>query len=686
MTSLPLDRENALARISELRKEIDGHNYRYYILSAPVISDYDFDQLLEELARLENAFPESFDPNSPTQRVGGGLTKEFRQVRHQYPMLSLSNTYSTEELMDFDNRVKKTLGISVDYVCELKYDGVAIGLTYENGMLVQAVTRGDGIFGDDVINNVRTIPSIPLRLYDNAVPSRFEIRGEIFMPRRVFNKLNDERRSEGLEPFANPRNAASGSLKMQDPAEVARRKLDCFLYYILGDALPFQDHYNNLMVARNWGFNVPPYLAKCRDMEEVLQFLREWETDKSGLPFDIDGVVVKVNNYEQQNRLGYTAKVPRWAVAYKFSPERVRTRLLSITFQVGRTGAVTPVANMEPVLLAGTMVKRATLHNQDIIRNLDVRVGDHVFVEKGGEIIPKIVGVDLSTRPQDSVPVDFPATCPECGTLLIKNPEEAQHYCPNYEACPPQIKGKLEHAISRKALDINSLGEGKIEILFDYGLVKDLADLYFLSYSDLFGLEKIYTDPEGNEKKISFREKSVVNILEGIKKSREVPFERVLFALGIRYVGETVAKKLARHFPNLEALMEASVEELREVPEVGDRIAESVSMYFHEKRNLDLLNRLKTAGLQFSIDKNAAELSEDRLKGASFVVSGTFTGFSREALKETIEKYGGKNTSSISSRTDFLLAGDDMGPSKLKKATELGIRIINEEEFLAMIQ
>ncbi|MHC1707607.1 MAG: NAD-dependent DNA ligase LigA [Bacteroidales bacterium] len=677
--------EEVKLRIEFLRGEINRHNHNYYVLSAPLISDYDFDKLLEELILLENQYPQYFDPDSPSQRVGGEITREFRQLKHKYPMLSLGNTYSEQELIDFDERVRKVITEPFEYICELKYDGVAIGLTYVNGRLSQALTRGDGESGDDVTGNVKTIHSIPLTLKGSDYPSEFEIRGEIFFPRKNFEKLNEDRIFNGLEPFANPRNAASGTLKMQDPKEVARRKLHCYLYYIIGDDLPYSTHYENLIKAKDWGFNIPPYIVKCRNLEEVFEFINIWDKEKNSLPFDIDGVVIKVNRYDQQKRLGFTAKSPRWAIAYKFNPERASTLLTSVSFQVGRTGAITPVANLEPVVLSGTTVRRASLHNSDIINELDVRVGDQVYVEKGGEIIPKIVGRDIEQRPVWSVPVNFPSRCPECNTPLIRSEEEAHFYCPNEKACPPQIKGKLEHFISRKAMDINSLGEGKIEMLYEQGLVKNVSDLYYLTYDSLLGLEKVILSPEGKEKKISFREKTVQNILEGIQASQAVPFERVLFALGIRYVGETVAKKLARFFGSIEALSSSTTEDLIQVPEVGTVIAESVVNYFRDEDNRSLIRRLIKSGLQMAVDEKNTSIAENRLQGKSIVVSGVFKNYSRDEMKLLIEKFGGKNTGSISARTDFIVAGEDMGPAKKQRAIGLGIRILSEDEFIEMI-
>jgi len=676
----------AKKKIEALTSELNEHNYRYYILSAPTISDYDFDLLLKELEKLEKDFPEFATEDSPTKRVGGDIAKEFTQVVHQYPMMSLGNTYSEQELTDFDRRVKKAIGEDVEYVCELKYDGVAIGLRYENGRLVQAVTRGDGIQGDDVTTNVKTIRSIPLTLRGDGYPEKFEIRGEVMLPHNSFDWLNKLREEAGEPLYANPRNVASGSLKMLDPAQVAKRKLDCFLYFILGENLPFNNHYDNLAEARKWGLKIPNYIVKCKTIDEIFEFINYWDKERGKLPFDIDGVVIKVNSYKQQEELGFTAKSPRWAISYKFKAERVSTRLLSIDYQVGRTGAVTPVANLRPVLLAGTTVKRASLHNADIISKLDVRPGDMVYVEKGGEIIPKIIGVNLDKRPPTAVKVEFIKQCPVCGTGLTRQEGEAAHYCPNENGCPPQIKGKLEHFIGRKAMNIDSLGEGKIELLFDKNLVHNVADLYDLKHSDLLGLEKVIPAGEGKaERKISFKEKTVGNILIGIEKSREMPFKRVLFALGIRHVGETVAKKLALHFGNIDKLMEADKESLTEVGEIGERIAESVISYFGKPSNLEIIRRLKAHRLKFETDIKQVTVTE-KLGGASFVVSGVFQNFSRDKLKLEIEKFGGKNVGSISGKTDYLLAGEKMGPAKKQKAEKLGVKIISEDEFLEMVK
>ncbi|HPS27103.1 MAG TPA: NAD-dependent DNA ligase LigA [Bacteroidales bacterium] len=681
-----MDIEYAKKRIASLTAEINLHNYRYYALAAPVISDYDFDMLLQELIALEKDFPELVMPDSPTQRVGGTITKSFRQVVHKNPMLSLGNTYSEAEIFDFDQRVRKLLpGETVEYVCELKYDGVAIGLTYEQGALKYAVTRGDGIQGDDVTANVRTIKSIPLRLFGSDFPSEFEIRGEIVMPRPEFERLNEERIEIGDQPFANPRNAASGSLKMQDSSEVSKRSLDCYLYFLIGENLSYESHYENLMKIRDWGFKAPMYIAKCKTIDDIFEFINFWDKARDELSIDIDGIVIKVNAHDQQKRLGFTAKSPRWAIAYKFKAKQALTRLLSVDFQVGRTGAVTPVANLEPVLLAGTIVKRASLHNADIIKKLDVRIGDMVFVEKGGEIIPKIVGVDRSRRDPASAEFQFITQCPECGSKLERMEGEAAHYCPNESGCPPQIKGKIEHFISRKAMNIESLGEGKVGMLFDNGLVNNIADLYDLKAEDLLGLQKEYVI-EGNEKNrvVKFREKTVENIIAGISLSKKVPFERVLFALGIRFIGETIAKKLARHFGSIDELQKAGFDELKQAEEIGDVIAGSIINYFSNPVNIKTVERLKQHGIQFAIQKSETPLLSDRLAGKSFVVSGVFT-ISRDEMKTLIEKHGGRNVGSISAKTDFVLAGEKMGPEKKKKADSLGVAIISEDDFYSMI-
>ncbi|MEI6454834.1 MAG: NAD-dependent DNA ligase LigA [bacterium] len=676
----------AKRRIGELSEEIRRHNHLYYVLSEPVISDYDYDMLMEELIRLEKEFPELAEPDSPTRQVGGAVIKEFRQVTHRYPMLSLANTYSEEEIRDFEERVHKLLGSEVEYVCELKIDGVAIGLTYRNGRLAQAVTRGDGVQGDDVTENIKTNRSIPLRLHGDGYPADFEIRGEIFMPHSSFEELNRQRQQEGEEPFANPRNAASGSLKMQDSAEVAKRRLDCLLYYLLSGETLFSTHYESLHAAKSWGFKISDFIVKCKNVEEILDYISSWDTSRYELPFNIDGVVIKVNDLGQQEKLGSTAKSPRWAIAYKFKPDRVTTRLLSIDFQLGRTGTVTPVANLQPVLLAGTIVKRATLHNADVMENLDLHENDMVFVEKGGEIIPKIMGVDKDQRVKGSQLIGFVKNCPECGTLLFRREGESAWYCPNENSCPPQIKGKLEHFISRKAMNIESLGEGKIEMLYDHGLVGNIADLYDLNYEKLIGLSKTYeASGDKKERKVSFREKSVLNILKGIKSSKEAGFERVLFALGIRYVGETVAKKLAQHFRTVESLMEAGVPELTDVEEIGDKIAQSLVIYFSDQGNKALIERLRSSGLQMKMDDESSSKKSDLLRGKTFVVSGIFEELSRDAMKKLIEDHDGRIAGSISSRTSYLLAGSNMGPEKRKKAEKFGVPIISEAEFHEMI-
>lgn len=682
-----MDETTARNEIEALSEAIRKHNYNYYVLSKPAISDFEFDGLMQRLIDLEKEYPALAAPDSPTRQVGGDITKEFVQVEHSFPMLSLSNTYSEEEIREFDERTRKVLGTAPEYVCELKIDGVAIGLTYRQGKFTRAVTRGDGVKGDDVTTNVKTIKSIPLRLHGKEFPDAFEIRGEIYLPHASFERINRLREEEGEDPFANPRNAASGSLKMQDSSEVARRGLDCFLYYLPGPATAsmFRTHYESLAAARTWGFKVSDYVVICNTIEDILDYIDTWDHERHNLPFDIDGIVIKVNAFRHQELLGYTAKSPRWAIAYKFKPEQVTTRLLSVSYQVGRTGAVTPVANLQPVLLAGTTVKRATLHNADFIGALDLRPGDSVFVEKGGEIIPKITGVNMQERNPESEPFLFPSNCPECHTPLIRQEGEAAWYCPNEQVCPPQIKGKLEHFIARRAMNIESLGEGKIAMLYDSGLVRNYADLFDLSFDKLIGLEKVYDPKDGTkEKKISFREKTVNNILKGIESSRSVSFDRVLFALGIRYVGETVARKLAVHFGSVDHLAAASLEELTEAEEIGDKIALSIRGWFSSDHNLHLIERLRNAGIRLSLDEPLVKQLSDRLKGMVFVVSGVFSKFSRDELKQTIEMHGGKNAGSVSAKTSYLLAGEKMGPEKLKKAASLGIPVIGEDEFLEM--
>jgi len=671
-------------RIKQLSDELNQHNYNYYVLDKPTISDFEFDALLQELILLEKAYPDYILPGSPTKRVGGEVTKIFQSVKHRYPMLSLGNTYSFEDLRDFDERIKKLVTRDFSYICELKYDGVAIGLRYENGLLTQAVTRGDGIKGDDVTNNVKTIQTIPLKLNGNDFPSDFEIRGEIMMSHKSFENLNKSREAEGEESFANPRNAASGSLKLQDSREVAKRKLDCFLYFLLGDQWKEKTHEERLKKAQNMGFNVGHFFKKCANLDEVFDFIQTWDVERKKLPFDIDGIVIKVNEIELWDTLGYTAKSPRWAISYKFKAERVETRLESVSYQVGRTGSVTPVANLTPVKLAGTTVKRASLHNADIIEKLDLHEFDIVFVEKGGEIIPKIVGIDKSKRDVYANKIHFITNCPECGALLIRNEGEANHYCPNEDHCPPQIKGKLEHFISRKAMNLDSLGEGKIEMLYDSGLVKNVADLFDLTSDTLFGLEKTIISEDGKNKIISFREKSVENILNALQQAKIVPFERVLFALGIRFVGETVAKKLARHFKNIRNLSKAAKEDLLDIDEIGEKIADSVLLYFSKAEHLELIERLANKGLQFELHEDFLTPKSNILDGKTIVVSGVFSK-PRDEIKTIIEQHGGKHTSSISSQTSYLLAGDKTGPEKLKKAEKLKVPIISEADFLKML-
>ena len=644
-------------------------NYRYYVLNDPLMSDFEYDKLMRELQELETAHPQYDDPNSPTHRVGSDRANLFESVTHRFPMLSLANTYSEEEVVDFDARVRKEVG-EAEYVCELKYDGTAISLLYEHGRLVRAATRGDGLMGDDVTENARTIRSIPLQLRGNGYPGLFEIRGEILMPHSSFERLNREREDIGETPFANPRNAAAGSLKQQSSAVTASRDLDAFLYTLVGDDLPFATHYASLTAAREWGFKVSEQMTLCRNLEEVMAFIHRWDKTREALPYDTDGVVIKVNEYALQNRLGATAKAPRWAVAYKFKAEQALTRLQSVDFQVGRTGAITPVANLDPVQLAGTVVKRASLHNAEQIALLDIRLQDMVYVEKGGEIIPKITGVELSERPADSRPFEYITVCPECGTPLVRYEGEAKHYCPNQSGCRPQIIGRIIHFIRRKALDIEGLGEETVELLYENGLVRDVADLYDLRAEQLAPLPRL-------------GEKSADNIIRSVERSKAVPFQRVLFGLGIRFVGETTAKYLAEHFRSLDAVMRATREELVEADEVGGRIADAIIEYFAEEDNLRIIRRLRAAGLQFEAE--ARRLASEALAGRSFVVSGKFTR-SRDEMKELIELHGGRNLAAVSGSVDYLVAGDKMGPAKLKKAEKLGVRIISEEEFIAMIE
>ena len=660
-------------RIKALRSELEQHNYNYYVLSSPTISDKEFDDKMCELQKLEEEHPEFFDPHSPTQRVGSDLSKEFEQVEHKYPMLSLGNTYSEADIREFYERTAKALNEPFEIVAELKYDGTSISLIYENGRLVRAITRGDGTRGDDVTANVRTIRSVPLKLQGDDYPENFEIRGEILLPWAEFDRLNKEREEQEEPLFANPRNAASGTLKQQNPAIVAARKLDAYLYYVLGENLPADTHYGNLEAARKWGFKIPDVIRICNSVEDILKYIEYWDTERKNLPVATDGIVLKVNSLRQQRNLGFTAKSPRWAIAYKFQAERACTRLNSVSFQVGRTGAVTPVANLEPVLLAGTVVKRASLHNADIIASLDLHIGDNVYVEKGGEIIPKIVGVDVDSRSfMMGDKVSFIKKCPECGSLLFRPEGEAAHYCPNTNGCPPQIKGRIEHFVTRKAMNIN-IGPETIEALYDAGLVKNIADLYDLKMTDLLSLER-------------WAEKSARNLMESLRESKQVPFERVLFALGIRYVGETVAKRLALVFHSMDRIRNASFEELVSANEIGDRIAQSVVDYFADENNMAILVRLENAGLQMKVSEESLASRSDKLQGLTIVISGTFSSFSRDEYKNMIEQNGGKNVGSVSKKTSFILAGENVGPAKLEKASKLGVRIVSVEEFLKMLE
>ena len=656
-------------RIDQLRALLNEQNYRYYVLNDPLMSDFEYDKLMRELQDLEQANPQYADPNSPTQRVGSDRANQFASVTHRFPMQSLSNTYSREEVTDFDTRIQKEVG-EVEYVCELKFDGTSISLLYEHGQLVRAATRGDGTVGDDVTENVRTIRSIPLQLRGGGYPDLFEIRGEILMPYKSFERLNREREDIGETPFANPRNAAAGSLKQQSSAVTASRDLDAYLYMLAGDEMPYATHYESLLAARQWGFKVSDQMKLCRNLDEVMDFIRYWDQARESLPFATDGVVIKVNSYAMQKQLGSTAKAPRWAVAYKFKAEQALTRLLSVDFQVGRTGAITPVANLEPVQLAGTVVKRASLHNAEQIALLDIRLGDMVYVEKGGEIIPKITEVELSERPAESQPFGFITRCPECGTELVKYEGEARHYCPNSSSCPPQIVGRIVHFISRKAMNIEGLGDETVQLLYDNGLVHDISDLYTLKRADLVRLPRL-------------GEKSADNILRNIEASKQVPFARVLFAIGIRFIGETTAKILARQFKNIDALIHADPEQLIEAEEVGEKIARSIIEYFADAGNMRIVERLRSYGLQFQ--NQVQEGATDRLAGLNFVISGTFVHHSRDQLKELIERHGGRNLSGVSSNVNYLLAGQNIGPAKLAKVSKLGVKMINEEEFMQML-
>lgn len=695
----------AKIKIDKLTHELNEHNYKYYVLSQPTISDHDFDLLLKQLEKLEAEFPHLVNPDSPTKKVGGEITNVFKTVKHKYPMLSLGNTYSEKELMDFDNRIRKMIGDDFEYVCELKFDGLAIGLTYEKGKLIRAVTRGDGVQGDDVTNNVKTIKTIPHQLSHGHYPDEFEIRGEVFMHKKTFAKLNDKLRKElelkGLDEveiaeklYKNPRNFASGTLKMQDSREVARRPLDAFLYFLYSDEPVADNHFDSLKKAASWGFQVSDRYEKCKGLEEVFAFIKKYETERHNLSYEIDGVVIKVNDYHQQQELGFTAKNPRWAISYKYKAQSAETILEKVTYQVGRTGAITPVANLKPVQLAGTTVKRASLYNADEIERLDLHVHDTVFVEKGGEIIPKITGVDLNKRQPHAHKIHYETHCPECKTELVRKEGEVVHYCPNETGCPPQLKGKIEHFIGRKAMNIDSLGAETVSGLFDKGLIKTYADLYNLKYDDLIGLEFTVGDDSSfdkssedryEQKKRSLQEKSVQNMLKGIEESKHVPFEKVLFALGIRMVGETVAKKLAQHFHNIDKLSEATLEELTNVHEIGEKIAEQVIAFFKEKKNQHIIEKLKEAGLQLKIVRDENVKHSSKLEGKTFVVSGVFS-ISRDELKQLIENNGGRNVSGVSKSLDYLIAGDKMGTEKLKKATDFNINIISEEEFMKMIE
>ena len=658
--------------IQKLREELNQHNYNYYVLDKPTISDFEFDLKLKQLQDLEDQHPEYFDENSPTQRVGGTITKNFQTVAHEHRMYSLDNSYSKEELMDWEKRIQKVLGdVPLEYTCELKYDGASISITYENGKLKRAVTRGDGFQGDDVTNNIKTIKSIPLKLKGNF-PDKFDVRGEIILPFAGFEKMNQDLVEIGELPYSNPRNTASGSLKLQDSAEVAKRPLDCLLYFLIGNNLPFKTQFGGLETARNWGFKVPKEATLAINLTEVFEFIDYWDAHRHDLPYETDGVVVKVNSFHYQDELGFTAKSPRWAIAYKFKSEQVSTKLNSISYQVGRTGSITPVANLEPVQLAGTIVKRASLHNADQIEKLDIRVGDTVFVEKGGEIIPKIIAVDLTKRPENSEPTKYIIHCPECNTELVRSEGEANHYCPNFYGCPPQIIGRIQHFISRKAMDIEGLGGETVALLFNNGLVHNYADLYELTVEQILPLERM-------------AQKSAENLVKGVANSKNIPFERVLFALGIRFVGETVAKKLAKHYKSIDALSHATLMDLILVDEIGERIAQSVLDYFDNQENRVIIDKLKEHGIQFEVIEKINPNATNKLSGKTFVVSGVFEKFSRDDLKKAIEDNGGKVGSSISAKTDYLIAGENMGPAKLEKANKLNITIISEDDFINLI-
>jgi len=666
-----MKRSEAKERIKILRKEIEEHNHRYYTLNQPLISDFEYDILLNELDNLEKEFPEFVSEDSPTRTVGSDINQEFRQYEHRYPMLSLGNTYSEEELREFDARIRKTSSESYEYVCELKFDGASISLTYRNGILFRALTRGDGNKGDDVTLNVKTIKSIPIKISDKKAPDEFVIRGEIVMPRAVFNALNDARIKEELPPFANPRNSAAGTLKLLDPRIVASRSLDCLVYFLLAEDLPYSNHYDNLKKAASWGFSVPESMKKCSGIDEVIRFISHWESERKNLPYDTDGVVIKINSLSLQKELGVTAKSPRWAIAYKYKAEEALTKLLSVTFQVGRTGTVTPVANLEPVFLSGSTIKRATLHNADQIFLLDLHLHDMVYIEKGGEIIPKIVGVDITYRDEKSKRVEFISNCPECGTALIKNEGEANHICPNYLHCPPQLKGRIEHFISRKAMNIDGLGEETVDLLFNKNLIRNFSDLYDLRVEQLIPLDRL-------------GKKSASNIVKSIKKSIDTPYHQVIFALGIRHVGETVAKIISGRFKTIEGLINATPEQLTNVNEIGPKIAASITAFFSDKENLEIISRLRRAGIKFSNEESNSRTGNS-LDGQTIVISGVFSQHSRDEYKELIEKNGGKNSSSVSSNTSFILTGRDMGQAKKEKAAELGVPLLSETEFLKLI-
>jgi DNA ligase (NAD+) len=666
-----MDIRTAKERISQLRNELDEHNHRYYVLAQPVISDFDYDRLMNELIELERKFPELFDPSSPSQRIGSDISREFNQVEHRYPMLSLGNTYSREEITEFDNRIRKTVPDTFEYVCELKYDGVAISMTYINGMLHTAITRGDGEKGDDVTSNVRTIRSVPLKLKGSDYPDLFEIRGEVILPRKGFEKMNREREEKGENLFANPRNAAAGTLKMQNSSLVARRPLDCIVYGMLGENLPFDSHYENLNRAGEWAFKISEHTRKCRDLNEVFDFIDHWNLHRVDLPYDIDGVVIKLNDFGLHRKLGFTAKTPRWAISYKFAADRAATRLKSVAFQVGRTGAITPVANLEPVLLAGTTVKRASLHNEDQMRLLEIHTGDTVFVEKGGDIIPKIVGIDKNLRPQGSREVDYIDKCPACNSGLVRIEGEAKHYCPAIYTCPPQILGRIEHFVSRKAMNIN-MAEATARLLFEKGLIKDVGDLYSLRKDDIIDLER-------------FADRSAQNLITSIEDSKNLPWFRLLYALGIRFVGETVARKLAAAFPSVDLLIGAPYDALNAVDEVGERIASSIISYFSVPSNLQIIEKLRSSGVNMEQSDEAVPVATDRLAGKKFVISGSFSRHSRDQLKELIEKNGGVNVSAVSSNVSYIVGGENIGPAKLQKAKELNIPLLTEDEFTDMI-